>query len=1009
MGAARARKQLNVKIDHNLNQRHKFNVSYSLERNSAETSQAAWPNGYGGDIVRKPHVITSNFTSTLSPSLVNEAKFGMRYNKTDSLGPWENDNQSKIEDVTGFFKGGNDPGYTRASGKGYPVLVGPSGSGLLTISSYNFAANGSAGLINLAASHNGNRSLLYTYADTLSWSKGKHAFKFGGELRPSSSKGYSNISPNLPTPRVFTGAGGFLSPLISGGSAPLPAGALATFRGNAASLLYLLSGSIDSVEQAYWIDAYKDVQDGKWQSILTSKEPYRDNIINEMSAFAKDDWKISRNLTLNLGVRWEYYGSPYVKGGYGTTPHGLGDGLFGINRTGTGSLFSNWLIPGAPVFLSGYGNVAAASALQCTSGVVQAGLPTSNCNKDFVTAIDFFGPGSPNPDVRAIPADYKDFGPAVGFAYQAPWFGRNTTIRGGYQISYTDSRSRSTSTLPGGTQAAIGNNPGSAFNVTGATQLTNRFPNQYLDLNSVASMVPGLPIGTPGIGALPLYARASTTTYGWSPGYVTPYVQNFNLSVTTNVRRNATVDVRYIGTQARKLLGDIDINTNDIYYNKELFDALTVARSGGDSPLLTQMFAGLNFGNGVIGQAVSGASALRNSTVFNQNLINGNFIAVANSLISGTGVPTTGSMANTNLGVTPADRLIRNGCDRIASGQSTFNGIALRCFPENYLISNPQLGTATYRVNSGSTNYHSLQAQFTLRPTQGFTVQTTYTWSKSMTLPADSNTNPLYRKQDYALAYSNIPHDVRTNGTMEIPLGPGKLFFASSHGLLARIIERWQIGAILNMSQGRPVTLLGGAGLNYGSSASSTTPNIAADVVGDFNIRKADLYWDGANNRGSLFGKDNPFFTVTDPQCPATGTAQTAYPGTLSCTLTAVAKAVPASTPGAVLYGVDAKGNPRYGVIVLQNPKPGTQGNLGQYFFRMPGTWRFDANLSKSFRITETKSVQFRMDATNVLNHPNPLPTSPAISINSTSGDFGYLTNNKTGNRQFQAQLRLNF
>jgi hypothetical protein len=84
----------------------------------------------------------------------------MRYNKTDSRGPWENENAGNIEDLTGFFKGGTDPGYTRSSGT-YPVLVGASGAGA-TVSSFNFGSNGSAGVINLAASHNGNRSILYS-------------------------------------------------------------------------------------------------------------------------------------------------------------------------------------------------------------------------------------------------------------------------------------------------------------------------------------------------------------------------------------------------------------------------------------------------------------------------------------------------------------------------------------------------------------------------------------------------------------------------------------------------------------------------------------------------------------------------------------------------------------------------------------------------------------------------------------------------------------------------------
>ena len=38
---------------------------------------------------------------------------------------------------------------------------------------------------------------------------------------------------------------------------------------------------------------------------------------NEFSALAKDDWKVTRNLTITPGVRWDYYGVPYL--GYGMT------------------------------------------------------------------------------------------------------------------------------------------------------------------------------------------------------------------------------------------------------------------------------------------------------------------------------------------------------------------------------------------------------------------------------------------------------------------------------------------------------------------------------------------------------------------------------------------------------------------------------------------------------------------------------------------------------------------
>ena len=60
-----ARKQFNIKIDHNFTAKHKISGSYTLETNFAELNQSSWPNGYSGEVSRKPHVVTVNFTSRL--------------------------------------------------------------------------------------------------------------------------------------------------------------------------------------------------------------------------------------------------------------------------------------------------------------------------------------------------------------------------------------------------------------------------------------------------------------------------------------------------------------------------------------------------------------------------------------------------------------------------------------------------------------------------------------------------------------------------------------------------------------------------------------------------------------------------------------------------------------------------------------------------------------------------------------------------------------------------------
>ena len=50
---------------------------------------------------------------------------------------------------------------------------------------------------------------LYNFADTLRWTKGAHAFRFGGELRITRSNGYNFLPYNLPR---FSGGNGNWSP-----------------------------------------------------------------------------------------------------------------------------------------------------------------------------------------------------------------------------------------------------------------------------------------------------------------------------------------------------------------------------------------------------------------------------------------------------------------------------------------------------------------------------------------------------------------------------------------------------------------------------------------------------------------------------------------------------------------------------------------------------------------------------------------------------------------------------
>jgi hypothetical protein len=593
----------------------------------------------------------------------------------------------------------------------------------------------------------------------------------------------------------------------------------------------------------------------------------------------------------------------------------------------------------------------------------------------------------------------------VGFAWTVPWLGAGkTTVRGGYSIQYQRIAIREDVLAP----ASGGNTRDQQASIFDA-DIASIIASRAVNFGDLSTIVPRRPDVAPGL-ATPVYARGATFA-AYDPKLSNPYVQNLTLSVTHSLTRTSVLDVRYVGTLARKQLGGMDLNTSTVMYNPELFRALEVTRAGGDDPLFDQMFAGIRLSGVpasvavVNGTTSRGSEQLRQSTATRANLANGNFVAVANSLITST--IAAGASGITGLSPGPAFAVLHNGCDRLAMGLTL---PATRCFPENYLTANPQLNGATYIGNLGRSNYHALQTSFTLRPTLGFSVQTTYSWAKSMQLSAGTGpglanagstggaayTDPLMRDLDRARGVEGL-HSFRANGTIELPFGPGKLLFPGASGWLAQLIGGWQTSFILNLSTGTPVSIGGAETMRYGNAR-----YVVASPL--WEIPKADPKWDGPQgNTGTLYG--DKFVRQTDPQC--SNTALVASSLAAFCNLSALAMRVPSNTPGAY-----ALADGTTVVNVLVNPKPGEIGTLGNRSLDSFGTLFLDGNIQKTFRIRERNQISIRMDATNILNHPqlnNPNFTVGGTQFGQIAGKGAASFAGPPVQRNFQGSVRITF
>ena len=96
------RKQINIKIDQNFSV-HRIAGSWTHQVDSSTDPAAQWPNGLSGLSTRGPHTFTVNVTSTLSPTLLNEGRFGLNLNKAEATNPWNLSDSSIRDRARSFF------------------------------------------------------------------------------------------------------------------------------------------------------------------------------------------------------------------------------------------------------------------------------------------------------------------------------------------------------------------------------------------------------------------------------------------------------------------------------------------------------------------------------------------------------------------------------------------------------------------------------------------------------------------------------------------------------------------------------------------------------------------------------------------------------------------------------------------------------------------------------------------------------------------------------------------
>ncbi len=273
-------------------------------------------------------------------------------------------------------------------------------------------------------------------------------------------------------------------------------------------------------------------------------------------------------------------------------------------------------------------------------------------------------------------------------------------------------------------------------------------------------------------------------------------------------------------------------------------------------------------------------------------------------------------------------------------------------------------------TNYGNATFNALQIDVRRRLTNGLQGQFNYQWSKALSDTAgaaQTNFEPFLDNHNAKIekappADFDLRHVIKFNAIYELPMGPGHKFNPAH---LGRVLGGWNVSTIFTRQSGNAFSVTG---------AGRGTLNRAARS--------------GNNEANPLLSGDALNNVVQFRQTPN-------GPWIIA-----------ASAIGSDGRGVAADGAAFFTGQAFSLPGPGQIGALQRNYFNGPWVWDMDFHVAKVTKITERQSIEFRMESTNVFNHPTFYLNG---DLNPTSATFGKITNAFYGRRLVQFALYYRF